>query len=142
MKKLAPVVLALVAVVAFAAVASAQQPLEFTVTVKAEPIRGTPNDHFLTFSGPVQLPGVSLPAGTYIFSLVGSSVVQVSNVDRSEYYALFFTTPALRGAPTPGVEMTFVRARYFAPLRIDKWFLPNQTLGYEFQYETPAMGDR
>lgn len=143
MRKVATSVFAVVALVVFVAGASAQQPIEYTVTVKAERVKGSPGDHYLTFSAPVHIPDVTLPAGTYIFSLLGSSVVQVTNVDRSEHYAMFFTSPAWRADPTDGVEMTFVRTRETAPLRVDTWFLPNQTLGFEFLYPmTELRGDR
>jgi hypothetical protein len=143
MKKVATVMLALVALVVFAAGASAQQPVEYTVTVKAEPVKGSPGDHFLTFSAPVHIPDVTLPAGTYIFSLLGASVVQVSNVDRTEYYAMFFTSPVLREEAKEDVAMTFVRTLDTAPLRINKWFLPNQTLGFEFLYSPVELrGER
>jgi hypothetical protein len=142
MKKVATVMLAVVALVAFAAAASAQQPVEYTVTVKAEPVRGAPSDHYLTFSAPVGIPDVTLPAGTYIFSLLNSSIVQVSNVDRTEYYAMFFTSPVQRGEPADAVEMTFFRTAEAAPLRIDKWFLPNQSLGFEFLYPPAELRGR
>lgn len=143
MKKVATVVLAVVALVVFAAGASAQQPIEYTVTVKAEPVKGSPGDHFLTFSAPVHIPEVTLPAGTYIFSLLGSSVVQVMSADRSEVYAMFFTAPAPRLEATDTVEMTFVPTGDFAPLRIEKWFPPKQTRGFEFLYPTAELrGDR
>ena len=41
---------------------------------------------YFTFSGPVRMPGVALPAGTYIFEVVnpdgGSDVVRVLSRDR------------------------------------------------------------
>lgn len=134
MKKVTTVVLAVIALVVFAAGASAQQPLEYTVTVKAEPVKGSPNDHFLTFSGPIHIPEVTLPAGTYIFSLQSSSIVQVMSADRSEVYAMFFTAPAQREEIADEVEMTFVPTGDYAPQRIAKWFLPYKTAGYEFLY--------
>lgn len=134
MKKVATVILALATLAIFTANAAAQEPVEYKVTVKGEVVKGSLNDHFVTFSAPVQLPEVSLPAGTYIFSLVAPSVVQVTNVDRSQHYALVFTAPVHRPDATDEFEMTFVSADATAPRRLDKWFLPNQSLGFEFLY--------
>src|SRR6202035_6022768 len=50
-----------------------------------------------TFSQPVELPGVTLPAGTYAFKLAdtlsGSDVVQVWNKDQTHLYATFMSIP-------------------------------------------------
>src|SRR5512135_2737305 len=50
---------------------------------------------YLTFSGPVQLPGVTLPAGTYAFKLADTwsnrHVVQVFDKDQSKIYGTFLT---------------------------------------------------
>jgi hypothetical protein len=140
MKRFATVVLAFATVLAFAATAVAQQPLEYRVEVKAEVVKGSPNDHFVTFTGPVHIPEVTLPAGTYIFSIVAPTVVQVSNADRTQFYAQFFTAPIQRADATDEYEMQIVPTNATAPGRIAKWFLPNQTRGYEFIYGSEAAG--
>jgi hypothetical protein len=52
---------------------------------------------FLTFSGPVQLPGVTLAAGTYMFKLADPEfdrrVIQVWNKDGSKLYTTLLTIP-------------------------------------------------
>ena len=80
--------------------AAAQEPFGYKVTVMGEAAKGSASDHFLTFSGPFQIPEVTLPAGTYVFTVVAPSVVRVSSPDRSQHYALFFTAPIAR--PEPG----------------------------------------
>jgi hypothetical protein len=139
MKKAATLVLALATLAVFTSNAVAQQPVEYNVTVKADAIKGSPNDHFVTFSGPVQLPDVTLAAGTYVFSIVAPSVVQVSNIDRTEHYALFFTAPTLRPEATEDYQMTLEATIDTAPRRVTNWYLPNQTRGLEFLY--PAAGE-
>ena len=67
--------------------AAAQQPFEYKVNVMGEAVKGSAGDHFLTFSGPFQIPEVTLPAGTYVFTVVAPSVVRVSSPDRSQQYA-------------------------------------------------------
>ena len=62
---------------------------------------GAPADRSteITFSGPVSLPHVSLPAGTYLFRLVDvdkSTVVQVLSADGKTPYAMLNTIPIER----------------------------------------------
>lgn len=142
MKRFAIVVSALAVALALTTNAVAQQ-VEYKVTVKAEEVRGSATDHFLTFTGPVQIPDVTLPAGTYVFSLVAPSIVQVTSADRSLQYAMFFTAPVQRLDPTDDYEMTIVPTNASTPGRVAKWFLPNQTRGFEFLYPPAAtLGER
>ena len=78
-------------VFAFVAPAAAQREIApgeipsrtFFVNVGQGPPRagGGPNDRYLTFSMPVEVPGARLVAGTYLFRLVGTSVLQVLSAD-------------------------------------------------------------
>jgi hypothetical protein len=142
MKRAAIVMVALGFALALSATAVAQQ-VEYKVTVKAEVVTGSPTDHFVTFSGPVQIPEVTLPAGTYVFSLVAPSVVHVTSADRKMHYAMFFTAPIQRLDPAEDYEMTIVPTLATAPGRITTWFMPNQTNGLEFLYPPAgALGER
>src|SRR4029453_1679233 len=52
-----------------------------------------PHTNYLTFSAPFALPGVSLPAGTYVFDVVATGsndVVRVTSRDRSRIYLTAF----------------------------------------------------
>jgi len=55
---------------------------------------------FLTFSGPVALPGITLPAGTYMFKLAdpesGRRTLQVWDKDGSKLYTTLLTIPIRR----------------------------------------------
>jgi hypothetical protein len=69
------------------------------VCLVAAPVSAQPLDKrtLFTFSGPVTLPGVTLPAGQYLFLLAdpnsSSKVVQVLNADgTTKPYGLFFTS--------------------------------------------------
>jgi len=139
MKRLATMILALAVLAVFATTAAAQQPVEYQVTVTADVVKGSPNDHFVTFSGPVHIPEVTLPAGTYIFSIVAPSVVQVTNTDRSRFYAMFFTAPVQRADADDQYDMRFA-ANELAPHRITRWFLPNRDVGLEFLYPAEVSG--
>jgi hypothetical protein len=123
--------------------ADAQQPLEYKVTVMGEAVKGSASDHFLTFSGPFQIPEVTLPAGTYVFTFVAPSVVRVSSPDRSQQYATFFTMPVEQVEPEDQYRMVFARTGEAVPPRIAKWFLPNRTAGFEVLYpKVDAAGER
>jgi hypothetical protein len=142
MKSLWIVVVAFVALVALPRSANAQtQPFELTVTVTGHvgEMSGTPADHLMTFSAPVQIPGVALAPGAYVFRFVAPSVVQVLNSDRSEVYAMFHTTPASRDETSDRYGVTFQRLRDDAPLRIVAWFLPDRSIGFEPVYSKEAI---
>ena len=137
------IVVGLALLVFIAAPAAAQQPLEYKVTVQGEIVKGSAADHFLTFSAPFQLPHVTLPAGTYVFSVVAPWTVRVSSPDRTHYYAMFFTVPVPQDEPSSEYEMLFARTSDTVPPRIAKWFLPYKTTGYEVLYPNPeAAGER
>lgn len=123
--------------------AAAQQPFEYKVIVTGEVAKGSASDHFLTFSGPFQIPEVTLPAGTYVFTFVAPSIVRVSSPDRLQQYAMFFTAPAAQQEPGDQYEMVLTRTDPTAPVRIAKWFLPNRIDGFEFLYpKAEAAGER
>jgi hypothetical protein len=102
-----------------------------------------------TFSGPVAVPGVTLPAGTYMFRLAipEHRVVQVLSADGSKPYATFFSIPAERFEPADQPEVRFMETAANAPAAIRSWWYPGQRIGYEFIYPKEqarrlAMGNR
>jgi len=102
-----------------------EQSLQFTVTVTghAGNRTGTPSDHFMTFSAPIEIPGAALSPGTYLFRFVTPTVVQVLSADRSQVYGMFLTTPAEKGDQSDRSEMTFEGQTDKAPVRIAGWFM-------------------
>jgi hypothetical protein len=108
----------------------------------ARPAQASGLDKFtyVTFSGPVEIPGVALPAGTYIFRLVnpgtGSRVVQVLSKDGKAVYATFFSLPETRPAPASETIVTFHEGGMAtgSPEAIKTWFYPGDTIGFEFVY--------
>ncbi len=120
--------------------AQAQQPMEFTVTVTghAGVVRGSPSDHFMFFSGPIEIPGVGLKPGTYVFQMVEPSIVRVLSQDRSTVYATFFTTPVQRPVSSDKEQMTLERTSAGAPARIAAWYLPNHSDGVAPLYPQEA----
>jgi hypothetical protein len=116
------------AVTAAADQSQTQQPLEFTVTVTGHPgvVKGSPSDHFLSFSGPIEIPGVGLKPGTYIFQPIeDGQLVRVMNADHTQVYATFFTTPVIRMS-AGATQVTFERTGNGAPVRIASWFPSGQ----------------
>jgi len=92
---------------------------------------------YLTFSGPVKVPGVTLAAGTYRFELAdpdSRKVMQVSSRDRSHVYAMFMTIPSFRPRPTYDPVVTFKETAAGVPPAIRALFYGGETTGYEFFY--------
>lgn len=143
MKSIATLVVAVTTLMVFATNAAAQQPVEYNVTVKAEVVKGSPADHYLTFNVPVSIPDAMLPAGTYIFTKKGSSVVQVTSADGSQQLAQFFTIPIARAATNDSYVVTLAPSDGQAARRITAWYLPNQAVGLQFLYAgAESAGER
>jgi hypothetical protein len=90
------------------------------------------------FSGPVSLPGVTLPAGEYIFRIANPDtqrdVVQVLSADGRETYAMFHTLPAERNEPTPDPTVSFHETAADLAPAMAAWWTPDETTGREFFY--------
>jgi len=108
------------------------------VCLVAAPVSAQPLDKrtLFTFSGPVTLPGVTLPAGQYLFRLAdpnsSSKVVQVLNADGTKPYGLFFAIPAERLEPASSPEVHFMETASGTPAAIRTWWYPGERRGYEF----------
>ncbi len=115
----------LAALVLGATLASAQAP-------------DTNNMTTVTFSGPVSLPGVTLPAGSYLFKLADSQVnrniVQVFAKDRSKILATILAIPAERDKPADETIITFGESPANTAPAIRFWYYPGDKRGQEFAY--------
>jgi hypothetical protein len=93
---------------------------------------------FFTFSGPVELPGVALAPGKYMFRLAdplaSHHVVQVASEDGRKSYGIFFTLPAVRDSPAPEPEVRFMETPAGAPPAIRAWWNAGEQYGHEFIY--------
>ena len=93
---------------------------------------------YLTFSGPVQIPGVTLDAGTYRFRLANPessrNVLQVLSNDGSTVYAMFFTRPDRRVDLTDDPTVTFRETPAGVPPAVRSLFYGGEYRGYEFVY--------
>jgi hypothetical protein len=92
----------------------------------------------ITFDQPVELPGVVLPAGTYVFKLFDSqadrNIVQVFNKDENHLYATIMAIPDYRLTPTGNTVLKFSESPAGSPEAIKAWFYPGDNFGEEFVY--------
>lgn len=93
---------------------------------------------YMTFSQPVALPGVTVPAGEYIFRLPSRNtsrmVLQVLSKDGSQVYAMFHTRPTSRSEATAEPTVIFHESAAGAPRPIRAWFYAGERFGMEFAY--------
>jgi len=92
----------------------------------------------LTFSAPVRLPHIMLPAGTYIFELANSladrNIVMVYNADRSQLLDIIMTNADYRLVPTSHTIIKFAETRSGRADAIKEWFYPGDNYGHEIPY--------
>jgi hypothetical protein len=102
--------------------------------------QGPPADRSttVTFSAPVALPGVTLPAGSYLFKLADSqvnrNVVQVFDKDRTKIFATILAIPSERNEPSDETVITFNESPANAAPAIQYWYYPGEKRGQEFAY--------
>lgn len=93
---------------------------------------------YLTFSGPVQVPGVTLNAGTYRFHLTNPetsrNVLQVLSNDGATVYTMFYTRPDSRTAMTADAAVSFMETPVGVAPAIKSLFYGGEYRGYEFVY--------
>ena len=94
-----------------------------------------------TFSGPVEIPGQVLSAGTYVFKLADSSsdrnIVQVFNKDETNLYGTFLAIPDYRIKPAGKTIITFEERPAGSPEAVKAWFYPGENYGRDFVYPKP-----
>ncbi len=98
----------------------------------------------ITFSGPVEIPGVHLrgwgvlPAGTYVFKIMDSEsdrhIVQIFNKDETTIYATILAIPNHRLHATDKTVITFSERPAGQPEALRAWFYPGRNWGEEFVY--------
>jgi hypothetical protein len=98
----------------------------------------------VTFSGPVEIPGVHLkgwavlPAGTYVFKILDSKsdrhIVQIFSADEKTVYATILAIPNYRLKATDKTVITFRERPAGEPEALRAWFYPGRNWGEEFVY--------
>ena len=97
------------------------------------------HENQLTFSRPVALPGVVLPAGAYSFDLVDShsslEVVIVRNRARTKVFYMGFTNLVRRPrGMSKDMPVTFAEARANEARPIATWYEIGDSIGHQFLY--------
>jgi hypothetical protein len=92
----------------------------------------------VTFNEPVEIPGMVLPPGTYVFKLMDSqtdrNIVQIFNKDENHLYATILAVPDYRLHPTGKTVIHFEERPAGSPEAIRAWFYPGDNYGQEFVY--------
>lgn len=93
---------------------------------------------YMTFSGPVQVPGTTLAAGTYTFKLAdiesNRHVVQIFNKDDNKLITTVMTIPNQRLDPVQDTFVMFSERPAGTPVAVKAWFYPGRSIGEEFMY--------
>ena len=113
----------------------------FSTSAKADE---TNRKTVITFSGPVEIPGVHLqgygilPAGTYVFKILDSQsdrhIVQIFSKDELTVYATILAIPNYRLKATDKTVITFRERPAGEPEALRAWFYPGREWGEEFVY--------
>jgi hypothetical protein len=93
---------------------------------------------FFTFSAPVTLPGVTLPAGKYIFRLAdpdsSRKVINVLSADGKKSLAMLHTIPNQAMKAPKDAEIRFMETSAKVPPPVKTWWYAGKAIGYEFIY--------
>lgn len=108
----------------------------------------------ITFSGPVEVSGHRLEAGTYVFKLADTTdrhVVQIFSEDEKHIYATILAIPDYRVTPKDkttikfseraGDVATMERDLPEAGIPIKEWFYPGDNFGQEFRVKPAVVAE-
>lgn len=107
-------------------------------SVHAQDDNGYLKRTLVTFSQPVEIPGMILPAGTYDIELLDSNpdrhIVRFFNKDRTKVVTTVLAIPNLRLKTTGKTVITFSERPANNPEALKAWFYPGDNFGQEFVY--------
>jgi hypothetical protein len=91
---------------------------------------------YFTFNTPVEVPGVALPPGKYLFRVANpeGTIVQVLSADGTKVFSTAFSIPAIRPAPAEVPEVRLIEAPAGVPPAVKTWWYPGESTGREFIY--------
>src|SRR5687768_1176830 len=93
---------------------------------------------YLTFSGPVQGPGVTLAAGPYMFTLADPAgrrrAIQVWDEKGTKMYTMLLPIPDEQLEAKADPVVLFSERPSGSPHAVKSWFYPAERIGYEFIY--------
>ena len=121
---------------------SALVALALTVASGAQAMTFDKRTYF-TFNQPITLPGVTLPAGTYVFHLADPTtsrkVTHVTNEKGTQSYAMLLSMPAYRNDAPRDSEIQFMETAAGMPRAVKAWWVAGERNGYEFIYSKEQM---
>lgn len=92
----------------------------------------------ITVNQPFQIPGVALPAGTYVMKLVDvagmRTIVRFMNSDEDTVYATVLGISDYKLDTAEKSEFSFYEATPGIPRALHSWFYPGDNYGVEFVY--------
>jgi hypothetical protein len=107
----------------------------FTSAAQAQP---SDKRTYFTFSAPIALPGVTLPAGRYEFRIVDTEttrkVIQVLSDDGKKPFVMANTIPDQRRDPAKDATVSFYETPRGTPGAVKSWWYPGESIGYQFIY--------
>jgi hypothetical protein len=92
---------------------------------------------FMTFSNTVEMPGVTLPAGTYVFRIADTptrNVVQVLSNDEKDVLGQWTFVQAERPQATQDTVVMFKESPEGTTPAVQYWYYPGERIGKEFIY--------
>ena len=92
---------------------------------------------FLTFSGAVEMPGVTLPAGTYVFKLADTpsrNVVEVWDREEKHMVGHWLFVQAERPDVSQDTVVMFKETAAGTTPAVHFWYYPGERIGKEFVY--------
>jgi hypothetical protein len=92
----------------------------------------------VTFGEPVQVPGMVLPAGTYVFKLMDSpsdrNIVEIFNADDTKLITTSQAIPDYRTTTPDKPIFSFEERPSGRPEALKAWFYPGDNYGEQFLY--------
>jgi hypothetical protein len=116
--------MAVTALVSLAPTVAAQQP-------------DTRDKTIMTFSSPIELPGMRLDAGKYVFRVADNAsrnVVQVLSEDEQKMLGQWLFVAAERQEVTGDTVVTFRETNAASTPAVQYWYYPGEKIGREFIY--------
>ncbi len=91
-----------------------------------------PRTTHMTFEHPVRVPGATLPAGHYVFTVDASHVVWIRNEDDGHVYGPYFTLPIRRAKSTSQRKIMVEHSGVTNSIpSLRGWFGEHRERGYE-----------
>jgi hypothetical protein len=92
----------------------------------------------ITFGQPVEIPGLILPEGIYVFNFFGSTadrnLIDVLSQDEQKVYATIEAIPDYSADAIGETSLVFEQRNPNAPHAIKEWFFPDRRYGHVFVY--------